>query len=116
MSSKIKVTRKPYTRADGTHVKGTTYYTTDRGKPGKGPKTLPPIPKEPSHSLSQYGYKVSDAEAKRHKSLDKAAKDKGYLPVLRRLNLIRNYQPKENATIKQKMSKDVKYLSNKYKH
>jgi hypothetical protein len=35
---KIKVTRKSYVRADGTPVKGTTYYTEDKGKPGKTPE------------------------------------------------------------------------------
>ncbi len=36
--AKIKVTRKSYTRKDGTVVKGTTYYTEDKGKPGKTPE------------------------------------------------------------------------------
>ena len=33
----IKVTREPYTRKSGTPVKGTTYMTEDKGKPGKTP-------------------------------------------------------------------------------
>jgi hypothetical protein len=37
--AKIKVTRKSYTRKDGTIVKGTTYYTEDKGKPGKTPES-----------------------------------------------------------------------------
>ena len=36
--AKIKVTRKSYVRKDGTEVKGTTYYTQDKGKPGKTPE------------------------------------------------------------------------------
>ncbi len=35
----IKVTRKSYMRKDGTPVKGTTYYTKDKGKPGKTPES-----------------------------------------------------------------------------
>lgn len=35
----IKVTRKGYVRKDGTVVKGTTYYTKDKGKPGKTPES-----------------------------------------------------------------------------
>ncbi len=35
--AKIKVTRKRYVRKDGTVVNGTTYYTKDKGKPGKTP-------------------------------------------------------------------------------
>jgi hypothetical protein len=37
--AKIKVTRKSYTRKDGTVVKETTYYTEDKGKPGKTPES-----------------------------------------------------------------------------
>ena len=39
MMAQIKVTRKSYVRKDGTVVKGTTYYTKDKGKPGKTPKS-----------------------------------------------------------------------------
>lgn len=35
--AKIKVARKSYVRGDGTKVKGSTYYTEDKGKPGKTP-------------------------------------------------------------------------------
>ena len=37
--AQIKVTRKSYVRKDGTVVKGTTYYTKDKGKPGKTPES-----------------------------------------------------------------------------
>ncbi|MHB9031150.1 MAG: hypothetical protein ACYC9O_20480 [Candidatus Latescibacterota bacterium] len=36
--AQIKVTRKGYTRKDGTRVKGTTYYRKDKGAPGKTPE------------------------------------------------------------------------------
>jgi uncharacterized Zn ribbon protein len=35
----IKVNRKSYVRKDGTVVKGITYYTEDKGKPGKTPES-----------------------------------------------------------------------------
>ena len=35
----IKVTRKSYVRKDGTRVKATTYFTQDKGKPGKTPES-----------------------------------------------------------------------------
>jgi len=38
MVRKITVKRKPYTRDDGTHVKGTTFKTPDKGKKGRTPK------------------------------------------------------------------------------
>ncbi len=37
--AKIEVTRKAYVRKDGTHVRGTTYHTADKGKPGKTPES-----------------------------------------------------------------------------
>ena len=37
--AQIKVTRKSYVRKDGTVVKGITYYTQDKGKPGKTPES-----------------------------------------------------------------------------
>jgi len=37
--AQIKVTRKRYVRKDGTVVKGTTYHTKDKGKPGKTPES-----------------------------------------------------------------------------
>ena len=37
--AKIKVTRKSYVRKDRTVVKGATYYTKDKGKPGKTPES-----------------------------------------------------------------------------
>ncbi len=36
---KIKVTRKSYTRKDGTKINGTTYYSKDKGRPGKTPES-----------------------------------------------------------------------------
>lgn len=35
----IRVTRKGYVRKDGTSVKSTTYYTEDKGKPGRTPES-----------------------------------------------------------------------------
>src|SRR5450759_1697517 len=37
--AQIKVTRKSYVRTDGTAVKRTTYYTKDKGKPGRTPES-----------------------------------------------------------------------------
>ena len=39
MMAQIKVTRKSYVRKNGTVVKSTTYYTEDKGKPGKTPES-----------------------------------------------------------------------------
>ena len=39
MKPKLRVTRKSYTRSDGTLVKGSTYNTMDRGAKGRAPKS-----------------------------------------------------------------------------
>lgn len=40
MAGKIRVSRKGYTRRDGTRVEPATYLIKDRGAPGKGEKTF----------------------------------------------------------------------------
>jgi hypothetical protein len=83
----------------------------DMGKPGKGPKTLPPIGDD--LHLSKYGYKVHASSKQRRIALTNAMKDVGILPVLRHLNLIRNYQ--SDPVIKGAMTKDVEFLKQTYK-
>jgi len=75
-------------------------------------KVLPPVDKNGPH-LRDYGYKVNNKQTSRRKSLDSASKKLGRLAVIRRMNLIRNYEHQPN--IKNTMSKDIKYLSGKYK-
>lgn len=108
----LKVSRKGYTRKDGTKVKATTYYTPDKGEPGRGPKTLPSISKNPKDSLGQFGYKVSLPFTRRKEALDNAVKIHGALSVLRRLNLIRNYTAEIDN--KARLSRDVDYLKSTY--
>lgn len=75
-------------------------------------KVLPKINTNDIH-LSEYGYSLSNPEKIRKASLKRASKEEGTLKVLRRLNLIRNYTAVEKN--KQKMTKDVEYLKDKYK-
>ena len=110
--------RKAYTRKDKTKVKGAyvdrawvpSTCIKDMGKPGKGPKILPPVGKE--LKLSRYGYSTKKTQMERRKSLVKASKSNNPLKVLRHLNLIRNYQA--DKTIKSTMAKDVTFLSGEY--
>lgn len=73
---------------------------------------LPPLSKDVS--LSKSGYKVASSEQKRHSSLKKASKKYGTLPVLRRLNLVRNYN-KNNTEAEPILSNDVAYMSDMHK-
>jgi hypothetical protein len=59
--AKIKVTRKGYVRKDGTVVKGTSYYTKDKGKPGKTPESE----KWYQHNVEMNWHKDEPAEVRR---------------------------------------------------
>ena len=63
--AKIKVTRKSYVRKDGTPVKGTTYYTEDKGKPGKTPESE----KWYEHNVEMNWHKDEPAELRRANAL-----------------------------------------------
>lgn len=82
----------------------------DMGKPGKGLKTLPKL--DDKIHLTKYGYGIHKSDKYRRTALKAASRDYGVLPVLRRLNLIRNYQAvPENKKI---FTRDVEYLKNMY--
>jgi hypothetical protein len=83
----------------------------DMGRPGKGPKTLPPIDK--NISLADFGYTVKKSSRSRHGSLKRASKKYGTLPILKRVNLIRNYS-KGVTDNYQVLSSDVNYMKDQY--
>lgn len=110
--------RRSYVRKDGIVVRASSVGQTsvppvcikDVGKPGKGPKTLPKL-RDKLH-LSKYGYAIHKPKNARRAALRAASKDFNTLEVLRRLNLIRNYQAvPENKAI---FSKDVEYMKKLY--
>jgi hypothetical protein len=118
--------RKSYKKTNGTkvassHVRGSYVDTTevsptcvpDKGKSGKTPESEKVLP-EPGKelSLSKYGYTTHASSAKRQHALMSASKNTDPLKVLRRLNLLRNYQADQNA--KSKMSSDVEFMKDIY--
>jgi len=63
--AKIKVTRKSYVRKDRTVVKGTAYYTKDKGNPGKTPES-----KKFYHpKVEMHWHKDQSAEVRRKNAL-----------------------------------------------
>lgn len=98
---------------DRTHVPSTC--VKDMGKPGKTPKSkrVLPRPGEKLH-LSKYGYATHKSPSERHAALMRASKESGepMLAVLRRLNLLANYQSDPRA--KAAMREDVDYMSAQY--
>lgn len=110
--------RRSYVRRDGIVVRTSNVGQTsvppvcikDVGKSGKGPKTLPKL-RDNLH-LSKYGYAVHKPDNVRRAALRAASRDFNTLEVLRRLNLIRNYQAvPENKEI---FSEDVEYMKKLY--
>ena len=63
--ARIKVARKAYVRKDGTMVKGTSYYTKDKGKPGKTPGSE----KWYQHNVEMNWHKDEPAEVRRANAL-----------------------------------------------
>ena len=106
---KGKIMRRSYRTSSGKRVKKGCIK--DRGRKGKGKKTLP-LPSG-DISLSSVGYSTKLPMHERRKSLDKASKKYGILPSLRHLNLIRNLQAYDNKS-KGIMDHDVKYMKAKY--
>lgn len=65
MMAQIKVTRKSHVRKDGTVVKGTSFYTKDKGKPGKTPESE----KWYQHNVEMNWHKDEPAEVRRANAL-----------------------------------------------
>jgi hypothetical protein len=76
--------------------------------------TLLPKPDTKYHHLSKYGYKLSSKKDSRHSSLKRASKKYGTLPVLKRVNLIRNITNPQLTKNKKKLASDVKFMTQLY--
>lgn len=74
-------------------------------------KILPKI--DDKIHLTNYGYSISKSDRVRHRALNNACRDNGILTILKRLNLIRNYQ--SDSITRAIFGEDVDYLKNKYK-
>jgi hypothetical protein len=77
-------------------------------------RTLLPKPDTKYHHLSKYGYKLSSKKESRHNSLKRASKKYGTLPVLKRVNLIRNITNPQLIQNKKKLASDVKFMTQLY--
>lgn len=82
------------------------------------PVKLLPRP-DPNVHLSKYGYAISKKSSSRHSSLKRSSKKYGTLPVLKRLNLIRNLTSTKTSVKTAKshkiMSSDVEYMKKLYR-
>jgi hypothetical protein len=106
--------KKSYTREDGVKVKSSKVKSSlikDQGKIGKGKKLFEIKDKG---FLTKNGYSLKKSSDERKKSLRRASKEKGMLPVLRHLNAIRTLQ-KNNTDNFNKLDKDVKFVQKEYR-
>ena len=82
------------------------------------PVKLLPRPDPAGIHLSKYGYSTSKKQSQRRSSLKRTSKKHGALPVLKRLNLIRNITSTQTSDKTKKahdiMSKDVEYMKKLY--
>lgn len=106
-----EILKKGYTTKNKVIVKPTCI--TDKGKPGKGPKTLPQIGDE--ISLRQYGYSLKNDNVDRHKALIRASKKETTLLVLKHLVLIANYSKSEKINY-EKYRNDITFVKKLYKY
>ena len=100
-----KILRKSYSTKKGKKVKASCIK--DQGKKGKGPKTLPKI--KTDMSLGDFGYELKKSFEKRKVALKKAITVHGFIKIIKRLSLIRNYS-KSNQSNYNKFTKDIKFL------
>jgi hypothetical protein len=75
---------------------------------------------DPNVHLSKQGYDIHKPATERHASLKRSSKKYGTLPVLKRLNLIRNITSTKTSAKTNKaheiMSSDVEYMKKLYSH
>jgi hypothetical protein len=100
--AKDEILRKGYTKKSGSKVSAICIKD----------KSRLDLSKNSNVHLSQYGYSHRQSVQDRHEALRKASVAKDPLKVLRRLNLIRNYQSMPD--IKEVFDKDVEYMQNYY--
>jgi len=108
-----KIVRKGYKRSDGVYVRPTC--VKDTGKPGKTAEKDKILPKPTSGGLSKYGYKdIRNLSAEqRHKALEKGVKKESYATIVRRLNLISNYNKNTTPSLHKIMRRDLNWMKRK---
>jgi hypothetical protein len=110
-------TRKSYTRSDGTFVKGSKVppkCVKDTGLKGKTPSSKKVLPKPVKGNLGKYGYfniKSTNASLRRQ-ALTKGVKKEGYATIIRRVNLIANYNKNTDPKAHAIMKSDIKWIQN----
>ena len=110
----IRVPASAKHRAYTRHISGGTVRVNsvrirNRGLPGKGPYTLPPL--SPG---KLYGYTVSANVPNRYKSLTFAMKSNSPLAVFRRLQILARYLKRTSPTARNTVLKNAAWVRTKF--
>jgi hypothetical protein len=108
-----KTNRSNTYRSKTNRSKSKTNRSKSKTNRSKSKNILPPISKSKEDSLSKYGYKLSKSPLARRRALKKAARSRGTLTVLKRVNLIGNYS-KSVPVNYDKLRADVEFLKDEY--
>ena len=102
------IKRRSYVRSDGTHVKAASYRTSNKGKPGRGPKLF----KLRKGGLSQYGYMVRSGLAERHAALTRAiAQGVPGLTLSRRLGALATLLKRTNPMLSKRLRRNQRWVA-----
>ena len=103
-------THKGYTRhISGKVVRVKSHLIPNRGLPGKGPYTLPPL--TPG---KLYGYTVSAPNANRYASLNSAIRHNSPLAVFRRLQLLARYLKRTSPSAHRTILRNAAWVRTKF--
>jgi hypothetical protein len=103
-------THRSYTRhISGGVVRVKSTLIRNRGLPGRGPYTLPPL--SPG---KLYGYTVSANTPNRYKSLTFAMKSNSPLAVFRRLQILARYLKRTSPTARSTVLKNAAWVRTKF--
>lgn len=108
MVGTLRITRKGFTRKDGTRVKPTSFTIRDRGNPGRGPKLVPPLTGSP------LGIKFSNkADTRRRKEIA-LAKKIGEKKVVGKLGALAVLNKNTNPTLARKARSDQRFIAQRF--
>lgn len=113
-SRTVRVPGTPFRRAHTRHISSgvvrvKSSLIRNRGLPGKGPYSLPPL--SPG---KLYGYTVSASSPNRYKSLTFAMKSNSPLAVFRRLQVLARYLKRTSPTAQRTILKNAAWVRKKF--
>ena len=101
----ITVKKKAFTRKDGVRVKASAFKIRDRGKPGRGPRLIPPLRK------GTLGVDFSKSSRIRRRIEVALAKKIGEKSVMGKLRALQVFNKNTNPVLSEKARLDAKFIA-----